>query len=183
MLLQIRSQGFPNLISELGIQSPLQGPFWGFESTVIPIIDVRGARNLPRSGVVYDGFASAGQIGQPGANTFLAQTNNLFKRGAWAIYLSWAWINVEATNSILLFRRYNDAFTVVLEQEHLDIFGGTAIGEKRLGGGHREMVIQKNNFGEPWALVLQQAMPTAGSIAEGVIRVRYLGDVEGPSGF
>jgi hypothetical protein len=70
-----------------------------------------------------------------------------------------------------------------LEQEHLDIFGGTAIGEKRLGGGHREMVIQKNNFGEPWALVLQQAMPTAGSIAEGVIRVRYLGDVEGPSGF
>jgi len=45
MPLQIKTQGFPSLIQELGIQSPLQGPFWGFEPTVIPIYAI-GSNNV-----------------------------------------------------------------------------------------------------------------------------------------
>jgi len=183
MILPIRSQGFPDLITELGIQSPLSGPFWGFESTVLPTIDVRNPRNLPRSGVVYDGFASVGQIPLPAANSILAQTNTVLFRGAWALSLNWAWVNTTASNCFIAFQRWNDTFTVLLEEEILDVIGQPALGERQIGSGHRELVIQKNNFGEPWALTNLQALGAAGSVLYGSIRMRYLGQIEGPTGF
>lgn len=183
MLLQIRSQGFPGLIDELGISSPLQGPFWQFESTVLPIIDVRGAKNLPRSGVVYDLFSTAGELATPTAGDFLATTNTLFKPGAWALRFSWAFANNSAGSAFLAIQRLNDTFTVVLEQEIVEAIGGTTLGMNRVGSGFTEMVLQKNTFGEPWGLRILQTLATAGSVVVGSIRARYLGEVSGPEGF
>lgn len=49
MLLHIKSQGFPNVLNQLGIQSPLQGPFWGFESTVLPTYQIGCSSIQPTS--------------------------------------------------------------------------------------------------------------------------------------
>lgn len=183
MLLPIRSQGFPNLIDELGVQSPMVGPFWNFESTVLPVVDVRGLRNKARSGVVYDGFASAGQIPTPAANSFLAQTNNQFFAGAWAIRVSFAWVNTTAANAFIAFRRFNDTFTVVLEEEIVAVVGQPATNEGEIGYGFKDYVLQKNSFGQPWAVQNLQALATAGTVLWASLRLRYLGEVEGPAGF
>lgn len=183
MILPIRSQGFPNLIDELGVQSPIQGPFWGFESTVIPTVDVRGLRTKPRSPAVYDGFASAGTIVTPAAGAFLAQTNTILLAGAWAIQLSWAFINASAGSANIIFVRMNDTFTVTLEREVVAIIGGTVATQGLVGYGSKQIALQKNSFGQPWALRVEQALVTAGTVVEGAIRLRYLGQVEGPAGF
>lgn len=182
MLLPIRSQGFPGLIDELGVQSPLVGPFWNFESTVLPIIDVRGLRTKPRSGAVYDGFATAGSIPTPAANTILAQTNTILLAGAWAIQASCSWVNATAASANITFCRFNDTFTVVLERQVLATVG--AVGSNAAVGQHfQQFALQKNSFGQPWAIRIEQALATAGTVVEGALRIRYLGTVEGPAGF
>lgn len=183
MILPIRSQGFPELITELGLQSPLQGPFWQFESTVLPIIDVRGLQNKPRSGPTLGPASTAGQIPTPAANTFLATTNAVLFQGNWALRLSWAFVNTSPNNAFIAFRRFNDTFTLVLEEEILDTVGDPALGERSVGAGYRDIVLQKPSFGQPWAIQNLQAMAAAGSVAWASIRAVYLGDFPVPQGF
>ena len=183
MLLPIKSQGFPNLISELGIQSPLVGPFWNFESTVLPIIDVRGVQVVPGAEPPYTGgAATAGILVTPAALAFLAQTNAVFNIGSWALYLSWSWVNASANTSYIYFRQFNDTFTVVLETEVLDVIGAAGT-SRATGSGSRILSLDKRVFGNPWALQNSTALATAGSQVSGVIRARYLGDIPALAGF
>lgn len=183
MLLQIKSQGFPEILTDLGIQSPLQGPFWGFESTVLPIVDVQKNTVRPLATTPYDGFASAGVLATPAAGAFLAQTNAVLFRGAWAIQANVAWVNTSATNAFVLFERYNDTFTLALESQPIATIGSTTDAEGKVGQVTREFVLQKASFGQPWALTVSNALATAGSVVWGSLRIRYLGEISGPAGF
>lgn len=183
MLLPIRSQGFPNLITQLGIQSPLQGPFWNFESTVLPTIDVRSLRNEPTTGMaVMDAFASAGQLATPIAGDFLATFGPLLI-GAWALRFQWAWVNQSAGNAFLAFQRLNDTFTVVLQEDIIETIGGSTLAQRQVGANHLDLVLQNTFSDQPYGLRILQGLATAGSVVVGSVRGRFLGTVGDPSGF
>lgn len=105
MLLQIKNQGFPSLLTQLGVQSPLQGPFWGFESTVVPTF-VLGSYNLQENVGAFPYQVTdqaSSTIINAGSQTQLLQSPGL-PQGRYAIKINWSFINAALVASSILFK-------------------------------------------------------------------------------
>lgn len=103
-ILQIRAQGFPELITRLGIVQPLQGPFWGFESTVIPTYKIGSlSTDTNASGLPYApaDFRQDTTL-NPGAAVLITGPNMV--RGRYAYQINVAWFNKTVTDSMLLWK-------------------------------------------------------------------------------
>lgn len=113
MLLPLKNQGFPGVLDQLGIQSPMQGPFWGFESTVLPIYII-GSENIQQGTTFpYLRNDSADSTNtNPGASATLLQSPNL-EAGRYALRIFWAINNSSVTASMLLFKVRDVLGTVI----------------------------------------------------------------------
>lgn len=114
MILQIKTQGFPNLIRDLGVQSPLQGPFWGFDPTVIPTYQI-GSDSINKNalGLPYPKANFIDDVAvNPGASAIPIQTPNL-EAGIWAFQVHWAIGNGSANSTFLLYKVANVGGTVI----------------------------------------------------------------------
>lgn len=176
MILPIKSQGFPNALSTLGVQSPLQGPFWGFESTVLPTIEIASTNVRSSSGVPYVGRnANLGVIATPAANATLANSVvGWMPVGFWAIRATWYVLNTTVANGTTIeLRRVNAAF-VTQDFETMDLVTASG-GQKNWAFGSRDIVLWNPEEGNQFVLVNVGNLPTAGSVAFGILRWRYLG--------
>lgn len=133
MLLPIRTQGFPSLINQLGIQSPLQGPFWGFESTIVPVYeigsssvksvgppayrledsDTRGMKTAP---LAIDTLALIGSLNRPA------------QRGFYAYHIRFWWVSTGAHGTNIFSLQFWDQTKTIARQNVLfGITGGTTV--------------------------------------------------------
>lgn len=176
MILPIKSQGFPNVLSVLGVQSPLQGPFWGFESTVLPTIEVASTNVKSSSGVPWVGRnADLGPIATPAANATLANSVvGWMPQGYWALHCTWYCLNTTVANGTTIeLRRVNAAF-VTQDFETLDLVTASG-GQKNYAIGSRDIVMWNPTEGHQFVLANVGNLPTAGSVAFGILRWRFLG--------
>jgi len=157
MLLPIKTQGFPQIIEQLGIQPPLVGPFWGFESTVIPtyLVGSSGilATSLPpfklidsdTKGVIVnpqtiDTLAFIGDGGVPGPNRL--------QRGFYAYRFNYSFVNtgVAGTNYIQL-QFWDSTGTVARDNTRVVMTGGTTVPPAQ-GEGFVDGVIEIKEEGD-----------------------------------
>lgn len=113
MILQIKSQGYPGILEDLGVQSPFSGPFWGFEPTILPVVVVQDNGIQQNVGMPYlpANLISDTSIDPPATHA-LIQTPNL-PAGKYAFQLDLAWANGAATANFILFKVRNFNGTVI----------------------------------------------------------------------
>lgn len=90
-LLPVGSQGFPELLTRLGIQPPLVAPFWLLSNVIQPVSIVDQNLNVDAivQPFVFETVAAGGETVNPAANTVIADTGPQLP-GTFQIYVSWA---------------------------------------------------------------------------------------------
>lgn len=113
-VLQIKSQGFPSLVNDLGVQSPLAGPFWGLETTVLPTYIIGASAPVPATSAPYPfiNFAHGNAL-NPLAGAVIVRTEAL-PRGRYNLEIHYWFTNGSITE------------TTFLVFQALDAAGGTA---------------------------------------------------------
>ena len=98
--LGIKQEGYPELLRKTGAQSPLQGPFWGLSSTVVPTFNVGNASVIPGQDFPYP-FPnySAGTVTSPAAETVAAQTASVTVRGFYGLKMEGYLVNSGLTGT------------------------------------------------------------------------------------
>lgn len=143
MPLQIRSQGFPNILNALGVVQPLQGPFWGFEPTVVPNWQV-GSNPLETSlgAVPYlpEDLLDVTVIA-PAASATLIQTPNL-KAGSYIFQINFTFINNTAGGGVILYK-VRDVGGTVLRTTSICAMGSNAA-PGSVGFGENRFIEQLN---------------------------------------
>jgi len=103
-ILLLKGQGFPEVLSKLGVQLPLQGPFWGFDSIVVPTFTI-GSSSLQQNtlGLPYNNVDFLEDIAISPGSAVLIQGPNLTE-GRYAAQIHATWGNVSVTDSFLLWK-------------------------------------------------------------------------------
>lgn len=144
MLLNIKNQGFPTLLETLGVQQPLAGPFWGFESTVIPTFQIGNSSVNLNGGLPYRPADSIDAVAvNPLASAALIQTASL-EAGRYAFKLNWTFINADVANSAILFKVVAVG-GAVLRTTAVDVIGEIAT-NRAIGSGQDNFVEDLNNL-------------------------------------
>jgi len=138
MILQIKTQGFPSIIKDLGVQSPLSGPFWGFEPTVIPTYQIGDLSvKLNAAQPYFPADIDTDSATDPGDNQALAVSPAL-PAGRYAIEAGWTFGVGAANGSQMSFAVISSA-VVTLRQYFLEIMGPAA-GSRQYGSAQRFFV-------------------------------------------
>lgn len=125
MQLAIKTQGFPSVLSKLGVQSPLSGPFWSFESTVLPVFQI-GSTSIQSQTALITPPGNHLDVASvnPGAATAILTSPNQ-PAGLYGIQITWSFGNGAANATALLFKIRNLAGSV-LRTWSLDTIGQAA---------------------------------------------------------
>lgn len=120
-VLQIKSQGFPNLVQDLGVQSPLAGPFWGLETTVVPTYIVGASQPVPQLSTPYpfQNFDSSNSV-NPLAGAVIARTVAL-ERGRYNLEVEYWFSNAAASTFTFLVFQAHDAVGGTLQLWEFDL--------------------------------------------------------------
>jgi len=96
--LPIQTQGFPNLLKELGVLTPQQAPFWTFTPLVTPVYIIGADTEIsvtpprfPSQQIVVE------TVNDPINGTLIAQTAGL-KRGRYVFLLTWVFENLDVAD-------------------------------------------------------------------------------------
>lgn len=124
-ILQVKSQGFPNLISDLGVQSPLQGPFWGLETITRPVYIVGASKPVPQTATPYplQNFDYNLNV-NPLAGTELAKTVAL-TRGRYNLEITYWFSNGGVSSNSRLLIHFSDALGGTIQFWDFDFISGT----------------------------------------------------------
>jgi len=103
-ILLLKGQGFPEVLEKLGVQLPLQGPFWGFDSNVVPTYEI-GSSSIQQNslGLPYRNVDFVEDIALNPLSALLLTSPNLIE-GRYAFQLHAAWGNASVTDSYLLWK-------------------------------------------------------------------------------
>lgn len=103
-ILLLKGQGFPEVLNKLGVQLPLQGPFWGFDSIVVPQYLIGSSAIMQNTlGLPYNNPDFVEDIAtNPGAALLLTSPN--LTEGRYAAQVHAAWGNASVTDSYLLWK-------------------------------------------------------------------------------
>jgi len=103
-ILLLKGQGFPEVLNKLGVQLPLQGPFWGFDSVVVPTYTI-GSSSLQQNclGLPYNNVDFVEDIALNPLAALLLTSPNL-SEGRYAFQLHTAWGNGDTVDSYLLWK-------------------------------------------------------------------------------
>jgi len=174
MILNLQGQGFPEILKLLGVNQPLAGPFWAFESTILPVLNVGSTQVLSSSTPPMENFFTMGQIATPGATATLANTviSNL-QKGWHALRLQMFWRNLTAARSEISLQRWNSV-GAVQETDYLVVIAPTGTAGEN-GQYTVDLVLQIPEFGDQWLLINTSALATPGTVVYGSIRTRFLG--------
>lgn len=112
-MLQLKSQGFPDVLKLLGVQSPLSGPFWGFEPTILPIYII-GSESQQHTATFFSSrFNHQDSVtSNPGASAFLLDSPAM-SAGRHVIHLWWSFFNASANASTVVFKTRDSGGTVI----------------------------------------------------------------------
>ena len=144
-ILQIRKQGFPAVLDELGVVQPLQGPFWGFEPTISPVIVVGDVSVKQSAGQPYFfGDFDSDSTSNPGDAAVLTNTGPL-PSGRYGIEFLWAYA-ILAVNGSFLTYAVIDAANFTQRQITFDVFSASGAG--RDFGNGQIFVVEDLNEGD-----------------------------------
>lgn len=98
--LPIRTQGFPNVLKDLGIITPQQGNFWGFSTLVSPVYLVGANSQISTTTPRFINDQNISNVfANPTAGSVLATTTAL-QRGRYVINVTLFAKNTSATNPL-----------------------------------------------------------------------------------
>ena len=172
MPLELKGQGFPEVLNKLGVNPPIRGPFWGFEPTVIPTFELGNASNAK---VITDfeyiaGNWQDGVFVNPGAAVLM--TSPALERGLYAIWFHWTFGNGVAATSDILFKVRNAAASV-MRTTAVDVIGGT-------GSSHdfgRGEMVRIEPMEEGWDYILENLTALAAATIRLSTKFLRLGDI------
>jgi len=103
-ILLLKGQGFPEVLSKLGVQLPLQGPFWGFDSIVVPQYLIGSSAIMQNTlGLPYNNVDFLEDIATNPLAAVLIVSPNLTE-GRYAAQVHVTWGNAGPTDSYLLWK-------------------------------------------------------------------------------
>lgn len=103
-ILLLKGQGFPEVLNKLGVQLPLQGPFWGFDSIVVPQYLIGSSAVMQNTlGLPYNNVDFVEDIALNPLSALLLTSPNLTE-GRYAFQLHTAWGNADTVDSYLLWK-------------------------------------------------------------------------------
>lgn len=126
--LQIRSKGFPQLVADLGVQSPLQGPFWTISTLAMPVYLVGSSEPTSVGPQEYSlNDVTSAQVANPLGSSIIAQTAAL-DRGKYAIRIDYWFNNQTAATFSELLLTTSDPTLGTTQLVSLDLIGFPTIG-------------------------------------------------------
>lgn len=105
-LMPVGNQGFPDLLTRLGIQPQLVSPFWVLSNVITPVSIVDQNLNIDATvqQFTYEIPAQGGETTNPAANTVLADSGAR-NVGNYAIQATWAHFTTDNADALWLVRR------------------------------------------------------------------------------
>jgi len=100
--LAIRTQGYPQLIKQLGIVPPQQGPFWGLSTVVAPTYIVGANAEVSTSGPRFNNDQIIAADASDPLPAAVINATPALKRGRYVFNLLWVWSNGDAVNALRL---------------------------------------------------------------------------------
>jgi len=125
-LMPVGNQGFPDLLTRLGIQPQLVTPFWVLSNVITPvsIVDQNLDVNAVFAPFTYEIEAPGGSATNPAANTNLAATAGLVN-GEYVVLAKWAFFTSDNADPIFLIKRNSadtaDVWTSILDFSGMDL--------------------------------------------------------------
>ena len=154
-VLPINKQGFPAVLKNLGVIQPLQGPFWGFDPTIMPVFVVGDVSTKQNAGMPYfTGDFNTNVTVDPGTLAVLAVTPQLVS-GRYGLEFDYVWF-VGAANGSLLTYSVVDGGGSVVRDFTFDIMGPT--GTPRDRGANQLFFVEDLNDGDKIAIINSSAI-------------------------
>ena len=172
-VLQIKDTGFQQMVSDLGVQSPLQGPFFGLEQVVRPVYLLGASAQVSATTARFESKNFNHQeFADPTVGTRF-NVSPVLPRGRYQFKLNWFFLNPAATGFARIIFAIEDGVPANQFLYTLDLVGNTTNG--------RQFIMEQTEFtadilGDDWRTswqVITAAVLTGATIGSGTWFGKY----------